>query len=190
MILVGFLHLEERGNHNMEWLFHSRPPCQIKATSPTSRLFYCAYFRSHFLLKLSKQLDVVLHFTHSNCYHGRWNGSILTLERPRRGIPIFPTPPTPIRSTFRFSGGPHAPVNMADSMALIVLCKPVDIQWVSRAWLANQSMRKTLFTGILCTKFNYITTVRCSTCLFEYQTMLLHVTNLARAAQGPQSLVW
>ena len=30
-----------------------------------------SYFRSHFLLKLSKQLEVVLHFAHGNCYHGR-----------------------------------------------------------------------------------------------------------------------
>ena len=41
-----------------------------------SRRFRCAYFRCHFLLKLSKQLEVVLHFAHSNCCHRRWNGSI------------------------------------------------------------------------------------------------------------------
>ena len=35
----------------------------------------CAYFRYHFLSKLSKQLEVVLQFAHSNCCHGRWNGS-------------------------------------------------------------------------------------------------------------------
>ena len=31
------------------------------------------------LLKLSKQLEVVLQFAHSNCYHGRRNGSSLGL---------------------------------------------------------------------------------------------------------------
>ena len=41
-----------------------------------SRRFYCTDFRCHFLLKLSKQLEAVLHFAHSNCYHGRWNMSI------------------------------------------------------------------------------------------------------------------
>ena len=36
-----------------------------------SRRFRCAYFRCHFLLKLSKQLEVVLQFAHSNCCHRR-----------------------------------------------------------------------------------------------------------------------
>ena len=41
-----------------------------------SRRFRCAYFHCHFLLKLSKQREVVLQFAHSNCCHRRWNGSI------------------------------------------------------------------------------------------------------------------
>ena len=36
-----------------------------------SRRFRCAYFRCHFLLKLSKQLEVVLQLAHSNCCHRR-----------------------------------------------------------------------------------------------------------------------
>ena len=34
-----------------------------------------------FLLKLSKQLEVVFQFAHSNCCHRRWNGSITTRRR-------------------------------------------------------------------------------------------------------------
>ena len=31
----------------------------------------------------------------------------------------------------------------------IVFCKPVDVLWISQAWVANQSARKWLFTGLL-----------------------------------------
>ena len=37
----------------------------------------------------------------------------------------------------------------------IVFCKPVDIPWISRAWVANQSMQKWIFTGLIYTNNYY-----------------------------------
>ena len=52
-----------------------------------SRRFRCAYFRYHFLLKLSKQLEVVLQLAHSKCGHRRGNGSIESGENNWTHIP-------------------------------------------------------------------------------------------------------
>ena len=52
-----------------------------------SRRFHCAYFRYHFLLKLSKQLEVVLQLAHSKCGHRRGNGSIESGENNWTHIP-------------------------------------------------------------------------------------------------------
>ena len=65
-----------------------------------------------------------------------------------------------------------------------VLHTSTDVQWISRAWVANQSMQKAIFTGLVYVHVLTLPSLHCKhpirTCEFKHYSLLWYLLNVHR----------